>query len=427
MLRPLGVGERLDAGFKIFGRNFLSMAKAVLIIAIPAGVLEALISVSTSLPKTTTTTNPFGLTPAQPHIIGLPAYLTGQALLLVVSEIASVLATATCFRIIARTYLGQPADWREALRFGATRFFALLWILLLSFGVTWGPGLGVGVLVVVFAVIHVPALAIVIGVLGGITWFVYFIWIFVCARLAVPTLMIENIHGWKAIRRSISLCRRNWWSVFGTEFLTGLLVGVFSSALVAVSAVVLFSSHDNTTANAIVGFFIRTATLTIAAPFTAGILVILSIDLRVRKEGFDIQFLASQLGVAPTSSALSFIRPPAGFYPPPGGYGYPSGYYPPPGNYPPPGYPPPGYYSPPGGYPPPPPPPPTPAQLPPLIYQPPPASAPPPPPAPQLPPRINPPPPAPPAPPPIPLSLPPLPSAPPPPPETPADPGTTTE
>src|ERR1700685_3028886 len=62
VLRPLGVGERLDASFKIFGRNFLAMAKAVLVIAIPASVLEVVITLSTALPQSTSTSSLFGTT-----------------------------------------------------------------------------------------------------------------------------------------------------------------------------------------------------------------------------------------------------------------------------------------------------------------------------------------------------------------------------
>ena len=54
MLRPLGVGERIDAAFKIWTRNFLPMAKAMLVIAVPAGIIEALITLSIQPSATTT-------------------------------------------------------------------------------------------------------------------------------------------------------------------------------------------------------------------------------------------------------------------------------------------------------------------------------------------------------------------------------------
>jgi hypothetical protein len=272
-------------------------------------------------------------------------------LLLIIVEVVSAIATATCYRIIGCTYLGQPAEWRQALKYGASRIFAIAWIILLIVLAVFAPAVPVAIIVTVFAVIHVDAVAVLIGVVGGIAWVVYAVWFSVCTQLAVPTLMIEDVHGWKAVRRSINLCRGQWWSVFGTVFLAGLMVEVFGVVLGIVAAVVLAASHDSSTASAIVGFFSRTTSLVVATPFTAAVLVIVSIDLRVRKEGFDIQLLASRIGVSPTGSALSFLRSVPGYwYPPPQpGYGYP------PPSPPPPPFQGPGYPTPqPPGYPPPP-------------------------------------------------------------------------
>jgi hypothetical protein len=46
MLRPLSVGEILDASFKVYGRNFLTMAKAIIVVAIPFSLLSAVIRAS---------------------------------------------------------------------------------------------------------------------------------------------------------------------------------------------------------------------------------------------------------------------------------------------------------------------------------------------------------------------------------------------
>ena len=349
-LRPLGIGERLDASFKIFGRSFLPMAKAVLVVAVPAGVVDALISISTG-PQATTVNGPFG-SQSTNHITNAWAYGAGLFAVLVISEIITAIATATCYRLIASAYLGQAMSWRRALREGFARFFSVIWLVILTGLALVVPAIGVVILAVVPAAAHVPVLAIILAVLGGLAWFVFVIWFDTCARLAIPTLMIEDIRGWKAIRRSLQLCRRNWWSVFGTELLAYLIVGVLSVVLGIVTAVVAVAGHDSTTANAVVGFFTRTISLTVATPFTAAILVVIAIDLRVRKEGFDLQLLASQMGVPLTRSAVDFIRP---VVPPPpwGSAGRPGPWppqYPPP-QYPPPQYPPPQY--PPPQYPPP--------------------------------------------------------------------------
>jgi hypothetical protein len=371
VLRPLGVGERLDAGFKIFGRNFVPLAKAVLVVAIPAGVLEVLISISTALPSQTTS-GPFGTTTTTISTSDRWAYVAGVLLLFLVAEVVAAIATATCYRIIVGAYLGQPVPWRDALRFGVRRLPSILWIFALIFLVVVVSALPVVLLVVLFAFIHATAAAILLAVLGGLTWIVFLVWFSACSRLAVPTLMLEDARGVSAIRRSVALTRGHWWSVFGTEVLASLIVGVFSAAVGVILAFVVLASHNSTTASAISNFFVRTLGLVVATPFSAAILVVISIDLRVRKEGFDIQLLASQTGSPATGSALSFLRPtgyplshawpnptwsgPPGYPPPAPGYPPPSPSYPPPL---------PGYPPPPPPVSPPPPPPPTPTATPP--------------------------------------------------------------
>ena len=45
-LRPLGIGERMDAAIKIVRVNFLTLARAALVVAIPSGIVVAIISAS---------------------------------------------------------------------------------------------------------------------------------------------------------------------------------------------------------------------------------------------------------------------------------------------------------------------------------------------------------------------------------------------
>ena len=45
-LRPLGVGERMDAAIKIVRANFLTLARRPPVVAIPSGIVVAIISAS---------------------------------------------------------------------------------------------------------------------------------------------------------------------------------------------------------------------------------------------------------------------------------------------------------------------------------------------------------------------------------------------
>lgn len=157
--------------------------------------------------------------------------------------------------------------------------------------------------------IHIAALTVLFTVVLGIAGFVAMVWFLVASRLAVPVLMLEDIRGIKAIRRALTLCRGYWWSVFGTQFLAGLLVSIVSAVVAVVLDAIFSAFHGGTTMSVVSGFFVQTIDYVVFAPFSAAILVVLTIDLRVRKEGFDIQLLSAQMGVPPTPSALFFTKP----------------------------------------------------------------------------------------------------------------------
>ena len=265
----------------------------------------------------------------------------GDLLTFLIAFVVGAFVTAVCFRIIGNSYLGQRASWREALRFGWSKLHSVLWIdCLIALSLAVGT-LAVGVTIAIAMAIHLTVVSVLVAVVLGIGGFVAAVWFLVAANLAVPILMIENIRGAKAIRRALKLCRRYWWSVFGTQLLAGLLAAVASFAINLVLELILDLFHRGTVAAFVDVFVAQSIYYVVLAPFYAAILVVLTIDLRVRKEGFDIQLLSAQLGAAPSTSALFLTESSPGW-----GYG-------PPG-YPPPGYPQqqgPWYPSGPAGYP----------------------------------------------------------------------------
>ena len=354
-LRPLGVGERIDAAIKIVRANFLTLVRAALIVAVPSGIVIAVISASIhSSQQSLVTQNSTG---TKFHTSALYPLLGGDLLTFVIALIVSAFVTVVCFRVIANAYLGQPAQWREALRFGWSRLGAVLWISVLTYLAVACLVLAVTLLIALSVAVHSAVLTVLFGAILGIGGSVATVWFLVASRLAVPVMMLEDYRGTKAIRRALSLCRGYWWSVFGTQFLAGILVAVASVAVAALFGAIFSPFHGSTTSVVIDGFIVQTINYVVFAPFSAAILIVLAIDLKVRKEGFDIELLSAQMGVPASASAFFFAKPvQGGGYPPPGypppGYpqsGYPQSGYPP--GYPPPGYPPqPGY--PPPGYPP---------------------------------------------------------------------------
>ena len=93
--------------------------------------------------------------------------------------------------------------------------------------------------------------------------------------------------------------RGRWWKTALALLVAGLLAGILSGVVSgAVTALAIFSGHDP-----VALFFIAaiggTAGAIVSTPFSAAYHTVLYFDLRVRKEAFDLQLLASRLGVDP--------------------------------------------------------------------------------------------------------------------------------
>ena len=278
-LRPLGVGEILDVAITIYRRNFRTLLTLVFVVVAPFEILSALIQAS-ALPDETflTDTGPGPVDVDREFWLEISAF--GIATML--SFVAGLVATGACFKAIADGYLGERAEWRPALGYAARRLHSILWVTIL---------------------------ATFISVLGLVLLIVPGIYLYVSFAVAVPVLLTEGLRGRKALGRSRRLVKGRWWGTFGVVLLGGILVGIVEGALVGLAAVV--TTLD--TADPTLGSFLVNTTATvlaslIATPLSAGFVTVLYFDLRVRKEAFDLQLLAGQIGVEPGEGASPAAR-----------------------------------------------------------------------------------------------------------------------
>jgi hypothetical protein len=314
-LRPLGLGEILDAGIKIYRNKFATMLKAVAVVIVPVQVLNILVTLS--LPDTTTTTTGTSTTTSDGSgWAGVAALL----LIFVITVVSSALAEAACLKAVSDTYVGTETDWRASLRFGFHRLGSLLWLTLLH---------GV-LLLLAFAACIVPG-----------------IWLYAAWSVAVPALLIEGTRGFKALGRSFNLVRGRWWPTAGTLLLANILAAAVSFGFGLLALPFVFTGRDNEfvfdLANGIFGAVASVLTI----PFVAAVVAVIYFDLRVRKEGFDLQLMAQRIGAPPravTPTPMPWSSQPApgfggGWTPPPPPPGW-TPPHPPPPSGPPPGPPP---------------------------------------------------------------------------------------
>ena len=306
-LRPLRVGEILDVAIKVYRANFKTLIKAVLVVIAPVQVLTVLLNASTR--ALTDTTTSFGSTgfsgTGDVHLNGgqVAALIVAFLAVTVLGLVAGELASAASFRAVSEAYLGEQADWRRSLRFAVSRLRSLVWLAFLHFLV-----LGVG-----FVLCIVPG-----------------VYLYGALAVATPALLLEDVRGTRALRRSRELVRGRWWPTAGALLAANLLVSIVGGA-VSGGLLAATIGANNSLVSDLLRVVAGTATSMVTTPFVAAVIVVLYIDLRVRKEGFDLLLLANRMGVdAPVGAApVSFIPEPPPvivegdeppFWPPPPGW-----------------------------------------------------------------------------------------------------------
>lgn len=261
-LRPLALGEILSTAFGLYRRHFKTLCLSVLVVVIPLAILDTLLAASLS-------SDPFDPTPERTAGSSAGGDDVGAlAANVLVIVLLFTLATAACTRAVAIAYLGGSITWQESLRYAVRKLLPLLVVSALT---------GLAVVAGLFALI-----------LPGI-------YIAVRLFLASPALIVEDQSAVDSMRRSWNLVKDRWWATFGIILVSVLLIGIITSLLQALIVAPLFADSDNDLLGGILRTLGTIAGNLIAIPLQAAVLTIVYFDLRVRKEGFDLQLLSRDM------------------------------------------------------------------------------------------------------------------------------------
>jgi hypothetical protein len=272
-LRPLSVGEILDAGFRLFRHRFGTLVGCIFLPIVPLYILGTII---------------VGSTDPTAFDVNAPVDNSGTAVLgrfidQILSSVAAALAVAACFKAISAAYLGEKAGVGDSLRYAAGRFLPLI------------------VCYIVTVIILIPAFIALI--IPGI-------WLSVKLSMAFPALVCEKAGPLRSIGRSWELTKDNWWRVFGTLLVVIILIFVISIALGGVLGAVLLSSDSvSEVAFAVLTTVIGLLIAAITYPLIAAVVTVIYYDLRVRNEGFDLHLLAQGVGADAARFETSPERP----------------------------------------------------------------------------------------------------------------------
>ena len=316
-LRPSTLGEILARTAQLYRRNFWMFAGVA---ALPVGAMFAIgaiaVAVITAVGVAVRTTNS-----SSPVAIGFVAL----AVVLVVMPLyiaAAVFSYAGLTEAAEKVHRGEKMTIRGVLKSVRPWFWRYLWFLILQgivtalvpgaiAGAVIGlllfliPGAGAAAGVAIGFVIFVIA----VGALGVIVWRV------LGYSIGLPVCVVEKKPAWESLKRAWELSKGTRGRIFvmillivALSIAASLIAAIPFLIIVAVNTSVGNGAAYSSTAFVIaeivrvVGDFILQVLI---APISAIALVLFYYDQRIRKEGFDIEWMMQQAGLTePSSNAL---------------------------------------------------------------------------------------------------------------------------
>jgi len=273
-LRPLPVGELLDETFKLYRRHFNVIAGVAIVVVLPNLLLNLLSgsyrlnSISYFQKVLQNLNDPTALQAIQnqqSQATNFSLYLLSIVLTLLLLPITG----AALFRAATSLAAGNVETIGSVLLGTVRRYFAVAVIGILTGLVILGC----------VAIVTIPVV----------------IWVVIRWAVSMPALFAEGVGPVQAIGRSWSLTRDNWWRTLGILILVGIMVSLIQAALGAlfegIAALVPGLSDDLRS-----GLVTTVATLVqaLVGAITPIAITLLYLDLRVRKEGLDLDQLARQ-------------------------------------------------------------------------------------------------------------------------------------
>ncbi len=296
----MAVGEWLDATFSLYRRNFVLIASISAVVQIPYALLTLLLYEITGLGAFVRSPfasfNPQTITPAQEQVLlntFAGVFFVSAALLLITAVVVLPLGEAATTRSVSDRYLDRPTSLRAAYKAALSRLGSLIMMSLILGGAYVACFVGIVLFVLLFAVLGVGALGAALAVLAGIALIPLLIMVAVRTAVAAPAIVIERVSGWRGLKRSWNLIGGRFWPTFGRILLLGLISGIVSgvvASIIDLPGSAIDPAHSfiyDQLASAIAAIFV--------GPVTYIGVTLLYYDARIRKEGFDIEMLASSL------------------------------------------------------------------------------------------------------------------------------------
>ena len=300
-LRPSSLGEILDRTAQMYRRNFLVYFGIASISYAAVLVLSLLVDVPLySHLHAGALRRPDRIMVGAGFSIGL------------LSIVPVAIGMAAVTHAVARNYLGETCTIREAYVSIGRRWYRYILILLAIYSYAMLP---IAVLVGVAAVASalLPA-GMARAAAVGIAVVLIFIGIFVVLwwmlrwALSIPASLMENLKVHRALKRSSTLTKGGIGRIFVMLLLVGAVMTVIQYAIQIPMFVLLWKSKGvPTLTTQIVASFGTFLSGSFVLPIYSIALTLFYYDQRIRKEGYDVEWLMEQAAGMPGATSLAGI------------------------------------------------------------------------------------------------------------------------
>ncbi|MBM7516244.1 hypothetical protein [Nocardioides nitrophenolicus] len=306
-LRPLNLGNIYDGAFRIIRFNPKATVGAAVMVTAVAMLIPVLVTVAISLTIGIAVDASGEVDPdaSVAELVGALAAYGSLLLSLVVAQVGVVFVTGMVAHVTRAAAVGRRLGLGEAWAATRGKRWRLL-ALTLILNLTYLALVTVYVLawVVVVAISDGPWPVVVWGLVTVPAFIALCCWLWIrYYYLPVPALMLEPVGVFGAIGRGWRLSARQFWRTFGIALLT-VLIAQFAGGLLSFPVSIV----GNVVALAVPEYSALALILTQAvalvlqnafvAPFLAAVTSVQYVDLRMRKEAFDVE-LMREAGIVP--------------------------------------------------------------------------------------------------------------------------------
>jgi hypothetical protein len=310
-LRPLGFGEIFDRAVTLYIRNFVPFAAIVMVLVLPLAILQyyldraaqpqfdAILKILTSPGHTAP--------PNLPNMYESPATIVLMVVTILLVYLIWPFSLNAVAVGVARLYRSRPVDFRACYQVVLQRWSQILALMFVEFLVL--VGWYVAAILIIVAVVFViaalsaasAAFAFWFGFVGFIIVFVAMVPLlaplFVALTFAMYATVIEESPVIPSLLQGFARVfnRGEFWRALLFAIATGAVVAGASTAFSVLGMLAAFAHLPSVEA------IIESLSRAVIGPFGVVLLAIYYFDVRIRREGFDLESSLERLAGAQPS------------------------------------------------------------------------------------------------------------------------------